>query len=198
MSVINLRLYRVVKTLLMMFLVTAVSPVLGEPPEPNSAPTSVLESLSIQSSVPLPPQNTNHKKEHTSLTLTDVWCADINDESTRDICWESYKSSFNYYKIGHEHRAKVFAWQHFSARIIFFVVLALVAIGIYFAWVQFRLDIKPNNGSVGTGQEKEHRVELSTSGIKVSSPVLGVIILVLSLAFFYLYLVFVYPIAEIL
>jgi hypothetical protein len=98
----------------------------------------------------------------------------------------------------HEHRAKVFAWQHFSARIIFFVVLALVAIGIYFAWVQFRLDIKPDNSSVGTGQEKEHRVELSTSGIKVSSPVLGVIILVLSLAFFYLYLVFVYPIAEIL
>jgi len=32
----------------------------------------------------------------------------------------------------------------------------------------------------------------------VSSPVLGVIILVISLAFFYLYLVFVYPIKEIL
>jgi len=32
----------------------------------------------------------------------------------------------------------------------------------------------------------------------VASPVLGVVILVISLAFFYLYLVYVYPIEEIL
>ena len=36
----------------------------------------------------------------------------------------------------------------------------------------------------------------SATGISVSSPVLGVIILVISLAFFYLYLVYVYPISE--
>jgi hypothetical protein len=35
------------------------------------------------------------------------------------------------------------------------------------------------------------------SGIKVSSPVLGVVILVISLAFFYFYLVYVYPIENI-
>lgn len=52
-------------------------------------------------------------------------------------------------------------------------------------------------GAGKTGDAKEHSVELSTSGIKVSSPVLGVIILALSLAFFYLYLVYVYPIKEI-
>jgi hypothetical protein len=40
-------------------------------------------------------------------------------------------------------------------------------------------------------------LDLSTAGLKVSSPVLGVIILVISLAFFYLYLVYVYPISEI-
>ncbi len=37
----------------------------------------------------------------------------------------------------------------------------------------------------------------SVKGIKVSSPILGVIILVISLLFFYLYLVYVYPITEI-
>lgn len=41
-------------------------------------------------------------------------------------------------------------------------------------------------------------IEASTSGLKVSSPVLGVIILSISLLFFYLYLAFVYPIHEIL
>jgi hypothetical protein len=40
-------------------------------------------------------------------------------------------------------------------------------------------------------------LEASATGIKLSSPVLGVIILALSLAFFYLYLVHVYPIEEI-
>ena len=40
-------------------------------------------------------------------------------------------------------------------------------------------------------------LEASVKGIKVSSPVLGVIILVISLLFFYLYLAFVYPIQEV-
>jgi len=40
-------------------------------------------------------------------------------------------------------------------------------------------------------------LELSTTGVKVSSNILGVVILSLSLAFFYLYLAFVYPIQEI-
>jgi hypothetical protein len=39
-------------------------------------------------------------------------------------------------------------------------------------------------------------LELSTTGLKVSSPVLGVVILALSLGFFYLYLVYAYPIQE--
>jgi hypothetical protein len=39
-----------------------------------------------------------------------------------------------------------------------------------------------------------HEIEVSASGAKVSTPVIGVIILTLSLAFFYLYLKFVFPI----
>jgi hypothetical protein len=46
------------------------------------------------------------------------------------------------------------------------------------------------------GRARASPIELSTGGLKISSPVLGVIILGLSLAFFYLYLVYVYPIAE--
>jgi hypothetical protein len=39
-------------------------------------------------------------------------------------------------------------------------------------------------------------IEAGKSGFKISSPVLGVIILTLSLAFFYLYLVHVYPVSD--
>ncbi len=88
---------------------------------------------------------------------------------------------------GLEHRERVFYWQYMSSIIIFFVVIGIVLIGLYFSWMQFHA----KGGEVG-----ETTMEASKEGFKVSSPVLGVIILVLSLAFFYLYLVHVYPISE--
>lgn len=123
-----------------------------------------------------------------------VWCADISDEKTQEICWTAYQAGLKYYSTGLEHRTRIFRWQHLSTRIIFFIVNGLVLIGLYFAWVQFKQDMLA--GSEGHAKEA-NEVELTTSGIKVRSSVLGVIILALSLAFFYLYLVFVYPIQEI-
>jgi len=132
-----------------------------------------------------------------SAYMPKVWCANIDDDTTKAICWKAYQASLNYYETGLQHRARVFWWQHLSTRIIFFVVLVLVASGIYFAWIQFKLDVTSRQSIRSAESEKEHSIELSTSGIKVSSPVLGVIILALSLAFFYLYLVYVFPITEV-
>lgn len=89
--------------------------------------------------------------------------------------------------VGLDHRQRVFEWQYMSSIIIFFVVITIVLIGLYFSWMQFHA----KDGDVG-----QTNVDVSKDGIKVSSPVLGVIILLLSLAFFYLYLVHVYPISE--
>ncbi len=89
---------------------------------------------------------------------------------------------------GLAHRKKVFQWQYVSSIIIFYVVIGIVAIGLYFSWMQFHAS---RGGEVGITS-----IEASKEGLKLSSPVLGVIILVLSLAFFYLYLVHVYPISE--
>jgi hypothetical protein len=95
----------------------------------------------------------------------------------------------------YDHRLRVFNWQLLSAKITFVLVVILVTVGIYFSWLQFHAGLKgmEKTGSMGT----ETTLEASPTGIKVSSPVLGVIILALSLAFFYLYLVHVYPIEEI-
>jgi len=100
---------------------------------------------------------------------------------------------------GLTHRRRVFEWQHQSSRIIFVSVLFLVFTGVGFSGIQFYRSLRESVGSVPGGAADEARVshiELSTGGLKISSPVLGVIILGLSLAFFYLYLVYVYPIAE--
>jgi len=74
-------------------------------------------------------------------------------------------------------------------------VILLVVVGIYFAWLQFRLALK----ELEKGREEKLTTDLTVSPkeIKISSPVLGIIILIISLLFFYLYLIYIYPITEI-
>lgn len=101
---------------------------------------------------------------------------------------------------GLAHRRRVFEWQHRSSTIIFYSVLFLVLTGVGFSGIQFyrsmRESVGPAPDGGGDDEAGVSHIELSTGGLKISSPVLGVIILGLSLAFFYLYLVYVYPIAE--
>ena len=124
-----------------------------------------------------------------------VACLEVTDEAVQAECWQALSAYFGYYTSGFEHRRRVFAWQHFSTQIIFVVVLILVGAGLFFAWLQFRRDAVAH----AAGDNKSaSQVEIGPGGVKVSSPVLGVIILTLSLAFFYLYLIYVYPIQEIL
>ena len=104
---------------------------------------------------------------------------------------EALRDYFAYFEFGLTHRRDVFAWQLFSSRIIFWVVLSLVALGMYFAAKQFQVGLRRSHAA-GAAEVTEFAASLS--GVKVRSPVLGVVILVISFAFFYLYLRFVYPV----
>ncbi len=117
------------------------------------------------------------------------------DEAGQEVQRLALASYYQYRIDGYRHRQEVFRWQLLSSRIIFVMVIFLVLVGLYFSWLQFRsaLNAEPTSAS-----SQETTFEASASGLKVSSPVLGVIILAISLAFFYLYLVHVYPIEEIL
>lgn len=119
------------------------------------------------------------------------------DPQTREKYLESLRGYYAYRIQGYEQRQETFAWQLFSSRIIFWAVLFLVFAGIYFAAVQFHVGLRRQPGPGGQIVEPVTELAASAEGIKVSSPVLGVIILVISLVFFYLYLAFVYPISEI-
>jgi hypothetical protein len=103
---------------------------------------------------------------------------------------------YAYRKAGYEHRLGVFAWQSLSTKVIFVVVLLLVLAGIYFAAIQFHAGLRRRDAA-GPAQPEETELSLSLSEVKVRSPVLGVIILTISLAFFYLYLVHIYPIRNV-
>jgi hypothetical protein len=119
-----------------------------------------------------------------------VW---LDDPATKKMFLEAMAEYYRYRTSGLQHRRRVFEWQLASSKIIFVAVLLLVASGITFAALQFRAGLKRITAGV---PEAVTEVALSTTSVKVSSPVLGVIILVISLAFFYLYLVYVYPISE--
>jgi hypothetical protein len=116
--------------------------------------------------------------------------------ATAEAYQASLQAYYTYRRVGYEQRLGVFAWQLLSTKVIFFVVLLLVLAGIVFAAIQFHSGLRRRGeGEVPSPQETE--LSLSLREVKVRSPVLGVIILTISLAFFYLYLVHVYPIRNV-
>ncbi len=67
------------------------------------------------------------------------------------------------------------------------MVLFLVLVGVVFSWLQFR---------AAAYQGATQEMDASMAGVKITSSTLGVVILLLSMCFFYLYLRFVYPITN--
>ena len=89
-----------------------------------------------------------------------------------------------------DYNRRVFEWQMTSTMVSFWVVIGLVLAGLVFAAIQFLRAMRAPAGDPDLTTD----LEISGKGIKVSSPVLGIIILTISLGFFYLYLRHVYPI----
>ena len=108
------------------------------------------------------------------------------------------KELYDYYHFGLEHRKQTFSWNLSSSKITFWVVIVLVFSGIAFAGFQFYIAMQERRtASTLPPMDLGTQLEAGKDGIKVSSHVLGVIILIISLLFFYLYLAYVYPIKEI-
>jgi hypothetical protein len=93
----------------------------------------------------------------------------------------------------YHHSQEVFDWQLTSSYIIFWLVILLVLSGIVLSWLQF---LKPDQKLTdASGNPISSVLKFSfKSGIEITSPVLGVLILVISMVFFYFYLVEVYQI----
>lgn len=106
---------------------------------------------------------------------------------------QQHLNAGKYFERAWEHRLDVFRWQYISSMIIFAIVVLIILSGLYFSYLQFR------QSNYGISKDNPLGVELSAStegGVRISSPVIGVIILCLSLGFFYLYLTQVYPIQD--
>lgn len=103
-------------------------------------------------------------------------------------------------------------WHLFSTKLLFGVVLAIVGFGLYITLLQFRRDYsewKPaSNGTPPAGTEPAEgapprllpsatTIKLSPAGLEMTSQIVGLLVLALSLAFFFLYVKDVYPMREV-
>jgi hypothetical protein len=103
---------------------------------------------------------------------------------------------------------RVYEWSLFNSKIIFWLVVFLVLSGVALSGFQFyedhlaqlkyhkltdKLASRADNKRSSTEAESMS-IEANLKGIKFNSNIIGMMILVISLLFFYLYLKYVYPI----
>lgn len=96
-----------------------------------------------------------------------------------------------YYVKSLKHRAAVFAWQAFASKLIFWMVAVLVFAGLVFSAFQFYHGLRAKSPDI------TQEIEVSLQSVKIKSQFLGVVTLALSLVFFYLYVVNIYPIVPV-
>lgn len=159
----------------------------------KSTPYNALDSFFKAQNILLQENNRSD-----SIILPDVYSADFYGDSLVIAHYkESVKTYFQYRIFGYQHRQKVFRWQLLSSKIIFGIVISLVVAGIYFSYLQFR-KIMHELPADKAGDNLSTKIAIDAkAGGSIDSRVLGVVILFISLMFFYLYLVYVYPIEEI-
>lgn len=107
-----------------------------------------------------------------------------------------YAKQYQYYQKSLDHRYATFSWQATSTKLIFLLVIGIVLCGLLFSFIHFKNALKQHEKNPNLTAEASS-LEVSMQGVKINSSVIGLIILALSLGFFYLYLVYVYPINQV-
>jgi hypothetical protein len=105
----------------------------------------------------------------------------------------TFDSVTSYYSWALKNRQQIIKRQQDTGALIFVLVSILVLSGLIFSAIQFYIALKSVKRK---GALPDTSVKASLSGIEVSSSVLGVIILTLSIVFFFLYLTRVYPLVS--
>ncbi len=137
--------------------------------------------------------NVNRRLDHFN---NDSLMRSLSVLSKEDTMLRKALSDYNLFGLAHRKRA--LQWNLTSSIIIFWSVIFLVFSGICFAGLQFYFSMRMAQKAGALKQDElASDLEAGAKGIKIHSPVLGVIILAISILFFYLYLQFVYPIMEI-
>lgn len=122
-------------------------------------------------------------------------CQDANTQVKG--CEEIRSAVFKQQKDLLEYNVDVFHWQGFSTKIMFWIVILLTLSGLGFAGIQFWLTFRYYDPRKQPDAPKmDAEAKMSADGIEFKTPVLGVTVLFISMAFLFLYMKYVYPIEE--
>lgn len=151
----------------------------AEPARPAISPDAAADALAdLRAAPPVPP----------SPPFQEL------DEQSRELVVERFRRYQVHQIEALEHRERLFRWQLRANQISFVVVLVLVSAGIVFSGIQFAHSLRAVPGE--SGEASVHELSISAQGVSVKSSVIGLIVLTISLGFFYLYLVHVFPLEE--
>lgn len=149
-----------------------------------------------------PKIDVNDWKESQGVPADSSMTADelVDDESSLDLivalqdndlvrlrlAKEFLKSQLEFDQLSLKHRIKTLEWQYVSTQIIFWLVVMIVIMGVGMSYRHFL-----------EGEVSMTKISIGKAGIEFGSRLVGVVVLFLSLLFFYLYLTEVYPVREI-
>ncbi|MEO0509031.1 MAG: hypothetical protein AAF065_04105 [Verrucomicrobiota bacterium] len=119
----------------------------------------------------------------------------VLSDDLNDLRAEYFRAQYEFYIAKYEHyiwtrkqKQRAHDWQHYGTYVIYLIVVALVGSGLRMAWKQLDKALVTDGNGLAT-----NTLEVSKDGVKISSPVLGLMILAISFAFFYLFIDEVYP-----
>lgn len=115
------------------------------------------------------------------------------DPASREVVVERFRRYQRHQIEALEHRERLFRWQLRANQTSFVVVLVVVFAGILFSGIQFAKSLRARPGEA---EASVHELSIGAQGVSVKSSVIGLIVLTISLGFFYLYLVHVFPLEE--
>ena len=140
--------------------------------------------------------------------LTAPVSSESTDVATQERIDQLYSMELENRKDSIDHRQRSREWQLFASKVVFWVVLGIVGTGLLFSWMQFTRkpqvpkaapggDVASAGATEQQGESHQFTAGVGPLQLSASSPALGVIVLTISIVFFYLYLTVVYPITPI-
>jgi len=100
-------------------------------------------------------------------------------------------AQMKYEVFRYEHNQMVFEWELFVSKMLFWIILLFIATGICLSVLQF---INSNKIRRRTDAKDISTLSISEKGVEIKTAFIGLLLLIVSLGFLYLYMYTAYPI----
>jgi hypothetical protein len=133
----------------------------------------------------------------------------IADKSNQTVIQAKYDLGEKQYKYESwriDYTKRLYEYQMYSSVVLLILSFLVLGCGLFFSYMQFQnrlKNINPKmlssnnpNGQEENNDENKTSLKISMAGIEISSSIIGLLILCVSLAFFYLYIANIYPIID--